>query len=116
MDSGSALISQRAATVIADRQNTILLSYASVWELQIKMALGKLQLSKGLSNVIEEQQATNGIELLQIELPHIFKLEQLRDHHRDPFDRLHIAQAMVEGLPILRQDPLIAQYQVSAVW
>jgi PIN domain nuclease of toxin-antitoxin system len=66
--------------------------------------------------MIESQQQTNAIKLLPVELLHILNLESLPLHHRDPFDRMLIAQAVVEGLPILSRDPLFAQYAVQVLW
>jgi len=80
----------RVFTVLVDPQNTIFLSLASIWEMQIK--------------------------LLPITLPHILALEHLPLHHRDPFDRLLIAQAQIEDIPLLTHDPVFAQYPIKIVW
>jgi PIN domain nuclease of toxin-antitoxin system len=69
-----------------------------------------------LEKVIEDQQRENQIELLPITLSHILALEHLPAHHRDPFDRLLIAQAQVEDIPLLSNDPLLAKYPVRVIW
>lgn len=99
-----------------DRSNILLLSLASVWEILIKIQLGKLSLPAPLGDILEKQQQTNQIELLPIALPHILALEQLTQYHRDPFDRLLIAQARVEGIPIISDDSVFSQYPVELIW
>ena len=93
-----------------------MLSVASVWEIQIKHQLGKLALKMPLPEIIQKQREQNQIDLMPIELPHIYGLANLPDHHKDPFDRLLIAQAMIEGLTLLTNDPHIAQYPVTSIW
>ena len=92
--------------LLLDRENILLLSLASVWEMQIKYQLGKLTLRLPLPNLIAEQQQANSIQILPIELNHIWALDRLANHHRDPFDRLLIAQAIAEDVPILSDDGL----------
>ena len=93
----------------------MLLSVASVWEIVIKHALGKLQLQKSLDAIVREQQA-NGIQVLPIWLEHVLAVAGLPAIHSDPFDRLLIAQATVEGARVLSADPVIARYPVPVVW
>ena len=83
--------------------------------MQIKSQLGKLQLRMPLPELIREQQE-NGIEILPVEPNHIFALDSLPNHHKDPFDRVLIAQAIVEDAILISADPLIAQYPVKAEW
>lgn len=78
-----------------------MLSMASLWEMQIEIQLGKLQLNAPLPEVVATQQQINALQILPIELTHIFALDGLPKHHRDPFDRLLIAQAIVTQIPIL---------------
>src|SRR3972149_8144602 len=99
-----------------DPIHTLLLSVASVWEMQIKHHLGKLKLSLPLPEIIEAQRRTNGIEVLPIVLEHVLALETLPDHHRDPFDRLLIAQANVEDATLISSDPMMHKYPVKLVW
>lgn len=89
---------------------------ASVWELQIKSQLGKLNLSSSLPNFIETQQRVNNLQLLPIELTHIYALEALPSNHRDPFDRILIAQAIVEKMPLLSIDVVFDAYPVQRMW
>lgn len=98
------------------KSHTLFLSIASVWEIQIKLQIGKLRLGASLTTVIENQQQNNGIELLPIQLPHIAALDQLPPHHKDPFDRLLIAQARVEDLTLISGDPVFKQYPVQVMW
>lgn len=97
-------------TLCQDSANTLFLSHVSPWEIQIKHALGKLDLDAPLSEMIETQQRDNDLKLLPIELAHIYALEKLEHHHNDPFDRLLIAQAMVENMLIVTVDSKIKLY------
>lgn len=81
--------------------------------MQIKVQLGKLDLKRSLAVILEEHRQENLLELLPIELPHILALEQLPFYHKDPFDRLIVAQALTEHLPILSVDGLFEQYPVT---
>jgi PIN domain nuclease of toxin-antitoxin system len=101
---------------LEDKNNVLLLSLASVWEIQIKTQLGKLKLRVPSSELIAQQQEVNGLQILPITLSHIFALEQLPAHHKDPFDRLLIAQASSENLICVSADPMFNQYSVSLLW
>lgn len=116
LDSDPGKLSAKAADFCSNPENQLLLSLASVWEMQIKIQLGKLKLPAPLSTTIEDQQATNGIHLLSIHLAHILELNALPDHHKDPFDRLLIAQARVEKVVFITDDPQIAKYPVTVAW
>ena len=109
-------LSPAAQTIIADIENTLFISAASVWEIQIKAQLGKLGLRVALPILIEEQQERNDIQVLSITLNHIFELINLPHHHRDPFDRLLIAQSRIEAIPIISHDTKIAEYDVDVIW
>ena len=89
-------LSQLVLSLLGDSNNDLILSVVSVWEMQIKLQLGKLTLNMPLPNLIDSQQQTNGLQILSIELVHVLALQTLPNHHRDPFDRLLIAQATVE--------------------
>ena len=115
-DMQSSRLSATAFALCQDRSNTLLLSMANVWEIQIKHQLGKLELGAPLDKIIQKQRETNGIELLSIELAHILDLSNLADHHRDPFDRLLIAQARVENMTLISNDPQIGRYGVPVAW
>ena len=104
------LLSSTAAQVLGDERNTILLSVASIWEMQIKVDIGKLTFEEPLLDVVALQQKTNGIQLLPIEVSHINALSGLPMHHRDPFDRLIIPQSIVENMPLLSADKAFDLY------
>lgn len=109
-------LSTTARAIVQDRSNTLLLSLASVWEMQIKVQLGKLTIPVPLADLLQKQQADNQIELLPITLTHILALANLPSHHRDPFDRLLVAQAQIEQIPLLSGDPLLTRYAVQVIW
>jgi PIN domain nuclease of toxin-antitoxin system len=94
----------------------LLLSVGSIWEIQIKLQLGKVKLNRPLSEVIESQRQANNLELLPVNLEHVLALETLPDHHKDPFDRLLIAQAIVEHTAIVSADPIFKKYPITVVW
>jgi len=91
----------------------LILSVASIWEMQIKMQLGKLHLRAPLANLVSEQQELNGIELLPVNIEHVLALDGLPLLHKDPFDRILIAQANVESIALASVDLLIRQYPVQ---
>jgi len=106
-------------TVLAlcrDPQNTLLLSVASAWEIQVKAQLGKLELNRSLAEIIRDQRVVNHVRVLSVRLKHVLALQELPLHHRDPFDRLLIAQSRVEGAMMLSRDPLFAPYDVDVTW
>lgn len=109
-------LSPRARRIIENGENHLFLSAASGWEMAIKAKLGRLQLPGDLERFIIEQLSLNAIESLPIQMAHALHVYRLPDHHRDPFDRLLIAQAQLENLPILTADPQIARYLVKTIW
>jgi PIN domain nuclease of toxin-antitoxin system len=116
MDSDPARLSSRVTAICQDSTQTLLLSMASVWEMQIKLQAGKLTLPAPLVQIVENQRQANRIGLLPIELSHVLGLANLPAHHQDPFDRILVAQAVVEGLALISHDPRLALYPVSVVW
>jgi len=94
----------------------VLLSVASVWEIQIKRQLGKLTLRMPLSDILKGQQETNGLLILPITLAHVLELDSLPAHHKDPFDRLIIAQARAEDAILVSGDSIFASYGVKLLW
>ena len=92
------------------------LSLASVWEMAIKIRLGKLALQQPLADFIPQQLQRNQMELLPIGFEHILQTLQLPFHHRDPFDRLLIAQAISEEMTLLSADGAFSAYNVKQVW
>ena len=115
-DSDPAKLSPQALVLCQDTQNSLLLSVASVWEMQIKVQLGKLHLTLPLADLIESQQQTNNFEVLPVTLVHVLALQYLPTHHKDPFDRLLLAQASVEELTVLSNDPLFLKYTDKVMW
>ena len=109
----SELLSNSARVFLADTQNTKVLSVTSLWEMQIKLAIGKLPLRLPLAEMVREQCEQNGFQILPITLNHVLALENLPLHHKDPFDRLLIAQAQAENLPILSADAVFEQYPIQ---
>jgi PIN domain nuclease of toxin-antitoxin system len=116
MESEPEKLSSSVSAVIRDLDNTLILSAATVWEVQIKAQIGKLKLQFPLPQIIENQLQNNQMDFLPISLPHVLELDKLPLHHRDPFDRILIAQARIENIPILSNDPIFAQYDVQVVW
>ena len=114
-DSASEKLSATVLQLCEDEANTPVLSVASVWEMQIKAQLGKLDLDRPLQEIIRDQESTNRIELLSVEASHVFGLQELQFYHRDPFDRLLIAQAIVEDIPILSVDAAFNQYPIRII-
>jgi PIN domain nuclease of toxin-antitoxin system len=109
-------LSLRAREIFADGNNELLFSAASGWEISIKVQLGRLRLPADPQPFIVDQLRINAIRSLAIQMNHALHVSTLPNHHRDPFDRLLIAQAQLEGLPILSADPQIGKYQVEVVW
>ena len=109
-------LSRKATRIFEDERNELFLSLASGWELAIKLSLGKLSMAQPLATFLPEQMAVNGIMQLPIELRHIGRVQDLPFHHRDPFDRLLIAQCLVEDLAILSADRVLDAYGVERVW
>ena len=104
-------LNKAAFAMIASRDNEILVSAASLWEISTKRNLGKLQAPENMCRVVQEK----GFTGLPISLIHAEAAGALPLHHRDPFDRMLVAQAKVEGLTLMSDDPRIAQYDVQRI-
>jgi PIN domain nuclease of toxin-antitoxin system len=113
---GEPSLPKRARAAIANENNECLLSVASAWELAIKAGLGKIRLALPVRRYVAEHVAANGFRLLDIELSHVGRVETLDPHHGDPFDRLLIAQALEERLPIVTADAFFGKYGVERIW
>lgn len=113
---GSNNLSLAARQAIEDENNSLHLSIASLWEMTIKMTLGKLQLGMSIDRIVESYLLPTGIEILPIHLNHLLVLRDLPLHHRDPFDRLLISQAQAENLTLLSGDRVFGDYQVPILW
>ena len=112
----SVRLPQATRNLLADGANALFLSLASSWELAIKISIGKLQLKEPVADLIRFQQTNNGLQLLPITLAHIELVETMPFHHKDPFDRLLIAQAQVENLTIVSVDTAFDPYGVKRLW
>jgi PIN domain nuclease of toxin-antitoxin system len=109
-------LSSRAREIISNIKNELFFSAASGWEITIKVQIGRLKLPDEPQRFIPGQMRTNAIQSLPILMSHALHVFTLPDHHRDPFDRLLIAQAQLEGLPIMSADPQIAKYKIEVIW
>jgi PIN domain nuclease of toxin-antitoxin system len=109
-------LSPRVKAIIEDTNNQIFFSIASAWEIAIKVSIGKLGLPEAAATYIPQRLADNSFTALAIQLPHILIAGDLPLLHRDPFDRILVAQAKHERLVILSIDHLIAQYQIPVIW
>ena len=111
-----ARLTETAYDAINDLGNDVCISVVNGWEIQIKAQLGKLTLPKPLHIILQEEQTTNGFRLLPVTIEHVYALDSFPLHHRDPFDRLLIAQAHQEGLTLVTHDPKLSPYSVSLLW
>jgi PIN domain nuclease of toxin-antitoxin system len=109
-------LAQPARDFIADGTNDILVSPASYWEIAIKISLGKYRLPEPLGVFMERELTQNALRILQIFPRHASLLTDLPFHHRDPFDRLLIAQCLADKLPIVSGDARIDDYGVERIW
>jgi len=106
----------RRAQQIYTGSNDLWLSVVSVWEILIKVQAGKLPLPEPSGPYLVKKLLKDKIEVLPISLDHVLGTESLPLHHRDPFDRLLIAQSIEEGWPIVTADPVFARYPVEVIW
>jgi PIN domain nuclease of toxin-antitoxin system len=113
---GNPELSDLAKSLIEDPENERLLSIASLWEIAIKTSLGRLNLKASIQQLVDNHVYGNAIALLPIAPNCLDRLANLAFHHKDPFDRLIIAQAMVEKLTIVSKDGLFTNYDVDCVW
>lgn len=111
-----SLLSEPAKRLIEDDASQPFLSAASLWEIAIKMSLGKLTLKQPYEIFIPEQLALNGIGILNIAITHTAAIAALPFHHRDPFDRLLIAQAKTENMPVVSADAAFDAYGIKRIW
>lgn len=108
-------LSARAKTAI-EQAEVLYLSPASHWEVAIKIALGKYALPEPFAQFMERELASNNMTILPIEISHTSQLTTLPFHHRDPFDRLIIAQALAEDLQVVSIDSQFDAYEVKRIW
>ncbi len=114
--SGSDRLSNTARNHIADFNNELVISIASLWEIAIKTSIGKLELLSPFEQLIPVQLEKNNIEILPIEMDHLTATISLEFHHRDPFDRLIIAQGITEQIPVITSDSFFNKYPIDVIW
>lgn len=91
-------------------------SVANLWEVLIKFQIGKLPLPTPAGEYLVSRLSANGVSVLPIKLEHVLRVEKLEPYHRDPFDRILIAQSIEEGWPIVTSDPHFSRYPVDVIW
>ena len=113
---GDRVLPAKVRAALANPENECLISLVSAWELTIKASLGKLKLARPVQHYVVEHVTANSFRFLDIRMPHIGRIQTLPAHHGDPFDRLLIAQALEEKLPIATVDPVFSKYGVKRIW
>jgi PIN domain nuclease of toxin-antitoxin system len=110
------LLSAKAHAALDDPSNDLLLSAATIWEIAIKVALGKLTISMPYRKWMSQAMTDLGVSVLPVTVDYADVQTCLPFHHRDPFDRLLVAQAQVERIPLVSRDPIFDQYEVVRLW
>jgi PIN domain nuclease of toxin-antitoxin system len=113
--SANPKLSKRASELFT-APSDLWLSVASLWEILVKVQIGKIPLPTPTGPYLLKKLAENKIEALPLSLDHVLRLEAMPMHHRDPFDRMLIAQSLEEGWPIITADPVFKQYPVRVIW
>lgn len=113
---GDKRLSTLARREIESADSRPLLSLASIWEISIKVSLGKLAVHLPVRELIERGALGNGIGLLPIQVEHACAVANLAFHHRDPFDRLMVAQTRIEGLTMVSMDTVFDAYRIPRIW
>jgi PIN domain nuclease of toxin-antitoxin system len=114
--SGDARLSSTARSSIEDASHDKFVSIASLWETAIKVSIGKIALNAPFDRLFPHQLVINGFELLPISIRHTSAVSRLPFHHRDPFDRIFVAQAIAESLSIVSGDTAFDNYGVNRLW
>lgn len=109
-------LSQSARALITDPANQVLISAASAWEMAIKSARGRLTLPMPVRRYVSTRVASQGFEVLPINLSHALAVAELPEFHADPFDRLLVAQSQLEDIPLVTADRWIGRYEVRILW
>jgi PIN domain nuclease of toxin-antitoxin system len=109
-------LSEPAKAMIVDPANHKFVSVASCWEIAIKSTRNKLGLSEPSGVLLARELPRNGFDLLTIQLSHVGQVELLPEHHKDPFDRLLVAQSLLEGMPLVSTDVQLDPYGVTRLW
>jgi PIN domain nuclease of toxin-antitoxin system len=115
-NAGDPQLSETVRAIIADGTNEIYLSAASAWEIAIKAALGRVSLPEPPEQYVADRLSIHHFQGLPIQLSHALRVYALPEIHRDPFDRLLIAQSQMEGMPLLTADQNIAMYELEVIW
>ena len=113
---GDSQLPVTARTLIQDASNEVLVSPASYWEIAIKISVGKWQLNRTYGDFVDLGLSQYGFHVLPILPTHTARLIGLPFHHKDPFDRLLVAQSMVEGIPIISNDTALDAYGITRLW
>jgi PIN domain nuclease of toxin-antitoxin system len=113
---GDNQFSENARKVLAGQPEGVFVSIASIWEMAIKLGLGKLQVRLRLEDELRPFLEQNGFEVLPIEYAHAARVASLPFKHRDPFDRLLVAQALIENMAIVSHDAILDEYRINRVW
>jgi PIN domain nuclease of toxin-antitoxin system len=108
-------LSPQARALVESARNDVLVSAASAWEIAIKHALGKLRLPEPPARYVPSRLVALGATPLPVSIEHALAVSPLPAHHRDPFDRLLVAQAQIEDVPIVTADPVMARYDVAVI-
>ena len=111
-----ARLSERTRDILADGATDAAISLVSAWEIAIKVGAGRMELPDAIERYLPDRIRRHGFELLPIAMAHALRAGSLPPIHRDPFDRMLVAQAQVEGLPILTANPAISRYDVETIW
>ena len=115
LDSAPEKLSKTALDFCKNKNNTLYLSAVSVWEMQIKHQLGKLDFKIAMAEMIQTQQQENDLKILDIRLKHIYQLKNLAPHHNDPFDRLLLSQSSIEDMSLISADSKFSRYDNALI-
>ena len=114
--SGDSRVSKKALELAGNSANSLWFSVASIWEIAIKTSLGKLELGAGVEEIVESQTKAMSLKILDVQTHHAAAVAKLPFHHRDPFDRLLVAQARSENLQLLSRDVIFDEYFDHRIW
>jgi PIN domain nuclease of toxin-antitoxin system len=115
MRSSPERLSPRSRRLLTTSKTELLLSAASIWEPAIKLVVKKLRLPAPLAEYVTSRSAEDGLVLLAVQPAHAMRVAELPLYHRDPFDRMLLAQAQVEGVPLMSADRTLARYDVALI-
>lgn len=109
-------LSAEARKIFVERRVEVWVSVASVWEIAIKRSIGKMRAEVTLEEMLRRATVEQGVRLLPIEPTHVLRVESLPHHHRDPFDRLLVAQSLLTGWPLVSSDATLDAYGIERIW